>query len=480
MWQDARGGTYDVYAQKVNGAGAVQWIVDGIAVCAEPDHQYPRALTSDGAGGAIMIWTDLRGGSFTPDILAQRVDASGSVLWSEHGVVFGMTEGKQGSSLIVSDGVGGAIIPWTDDDDADNEADIYAQRLNGDGVARWGIGGVALCTALGDQRGSGIASDGEGGAIVAWSDERNGDGDIYAQKVNASGSVQWTANGIAICTAAGDQLGAVVVSDGAGGAILAWAYGGDIFVQRVDASGILQWIPEVTACTEASGGGMASDGEAGAIVVWADARCENLSYIFAQRVRASGEIVSTLLRNHAATLAAQGIRVDWSLSEMDDGARFSILRASAPEWRFIELEGVTIEKNGLSFTWTDESCLPGSMYKYRVECEVEGAAPRILFETEAIPIPALPLTLYQNHPNPFNPRTAIRFYLPETQEVFLDIYDVAGKRVARLAEGRREKGFHEVVWDGRNSLGTSCSTGVYFSRLKAGKSTISRKMVLLR
>jgi hypothetical protein len=173
------------------------------------------------------------------------------------------------------------------------------------------------------------------------------------------------------------------------------------------------------------------------------------------------------------------IRVDWVLSEIDDGARFSIFRSSAPDWEFIERKDATIDKNRLSFMFTDETCLPGSTYKYRVGCEV-GTTRRILFETDAITVPALPLTLYQNHPNPFNPQTVIRFYVPEAQDIFLDVYNIAGERVARLAEGKTEKGYHEVVWDGRSSSGTVCSSGVYFSRLKAGKSTISRKMVIMR
>jgi hypothetical protein len=221
-----------------------------------------------------------------------------------------------------------------------------------------------------------------------------------------------------------------------------------------------------------------SDGAGGAIVSWEDHRCGSL--IYAQRIRASGEIVATTLHEYSAALEGASIRIGWALSEIDTGARFSVLRASAPDWEYVELEGATIGKDRLSFTFTDETCLPGSTYKYRVECEVEGAARRILFETDAISTPALPVTLYQNHPNPFNPQTVIRFYLPEAQEISLEVYDVAGERVARLAEGKREKGYHEVTWDGRSGAGTVCSAGVYFSRLVAGKSTISRKMVIMR
>jgi flagellar hook assembly protein FlgD len=103
-----------------------------------------------------------------------------------------------------------------------------------------------------------------------------------------------------------------------------------------------------------------------------------------------------------------------------------------------------------------------------------------LFETDDLRVPPLPVTLYQNHPNPFNPSTVIRFYLPEAQEVSLDVYDIAGELVVKLAEGRREKGFHALTWNGRNSSSAMCASGVYFSRLKAGKDTISRKMVIMR
>ncbi len=115
-----------------------------------------------------------------------------------------------------------------------------------------------------------------------------------------------------------------------------------------------------------------------------------------------------------------------------------------------------------------------------MDVEAPGAARKTLFETEAISTPQIPVTLYQNHPNPFNPRTMIRFYLPETREIVLDIYNVAGVRVARLAEGRMERGYHEVAWDGRNSSGSICASGVYFTRLKAGKAQTSRKMLILR
>jgi hypothetical protein len=83
--------------------------------------------------------------------------------------------------------------------------------------------------------------------------------------------------------------------------------------------------------------------------------------------------------------------------------------------------------------------------------------------------PQIPATfgLAQNYPNPFNPATRISFALPEAASVTLKVYNVLGQEVVTLAQETREAGYHEVVWNGRNSLGQSVGSGVYFYRLEA-------------
>ncbi len=89
-----------------------------------------------------------------------------------------------------------------------------------------------------------IVSDGSGGAIITWQDGRSGNVDIYAQRINASGAVQWTADGVAISTASNNQLIPTIVSDGSGGAIITWqdyrsGTTPDIYAQRVRSDGLL-------------------------------------------------------------------------------------------------------------------------------------------------------------------------------------------------------------------------------------------------
>jgi hypothetical protein len=83
--------------------------------------------------------------------------------------------------------------------------------------------------------------------------------------------------------------------------------------------------------------------------------------------------------------------------------------------------------------------------------------------------------LYQNYPNPFNPVTKITFSIPQRGYVSLKVYDVNGKEISTLIEGRMEKGFNSITFDG-NRL----ASGVYFYRIISGEFRETKKMVLLK
>jgi hypothetical protein len=294
IWRDYRSGTsYDIYTQRVDSYGAVQWTTDGVALCTEgTDQEYP-AIVSDGAGGAIVAWYDYRNGN--ADIYAQRVDSYGVAQWTTDGVALCTASWNQRHPTIVSDGAGGAIVTWSDYRSGSNW-DIYAQRVDGSGTIQWTTDGVALCAATGSQSYPTIVSDGAAGAVVTWYDYRSGGADIYARRVDASGTVQWPADGVALCTATEDQMYPRIASDGAGGAIVTWydyrsGSNWDIYAQRVDGSGTIQWTTDGVALCAATGSQqnptIVSDGAGGAIVTWHDYRSGNAD-IYALRVDGTG------------------------------------------------------------------------------------------------------------------------------------------------------------------------------------------------
>jgi hypothetical protein len=95
--------------------------------------------------------------------------------------------------------------------------------------------------------------------------------------------------------------------------------------------------------------------------------------------------------------------------------------------------------------------------------------------------PAKCLRLHANAPNPFNPRTTIRFDLPAAARVTLGVYDLAGRLVRVLRDGElRPAGRHIAAWDGRDDAGRAVPAGVYVCRLEAGMEIETRRMVLVR
>lgn len=297
-WRDARSGTDEIYVQRINAAGVTQWASNGVQISSSNTTRNP-SIISDGSGGAIITWQDFRSG--IGDIYAQRIDAGGTAQWTSNGVAICASANNQRSPSITSDGIGGAIITWEDVRNGINNH-IYTQRVNASGATQWTTNGIAICTSAFESFSPTITTDGSAGAIITWYTNlfvTPTDGnDIYAQRINASGVVQWIANGVAICKATADQSQPVIVSDGSAGAIISWGdqrsgtY--DVYAQRINTNGTLQWTTDgeaiCTATNSQSFPAITSDGSAGAIISWYDFRSGTFNDIYAQRIDASGAV----------------------------------------------------------------------------------------------------------------------------------------------------------------------------------------------
>jgi hypothetical protein len=88
--------------------------------------------------------------------------------------------------------------------------------------------------------------------------------------------------------------------------------------------------------------------------------------------------------------------------------------------------------------------------------------------------------LFQNHPNPFNAETQIKYDLKRTCQVTLSIYNVLGERVVILVQEKQGVGFKTVTWDGKDQKGKALASGLYFYELRAGESRQTKRMVLLK
>jgi flagellar hook assembly protein FlgD len=84
-------------------------------------------------------------------------------------------------------------------------------------------------------------------------------------------------------------------------------------------------------------------------------------------------------------------------------------------------------------------------------------------------------------PNPFNPKTTIRYALPEAGSVRLEIVDPSGRIVRTLVDRVvLSAGTQQSVWDGRDDAGRPAGTGTYFAKLRTEEGSVSTKLILLK
>lgn len=90
------------------------------------------------------------------------------------------------------------------------------------------------------------------------------------------------------------------------------------------------------------------------------------------------------------------------------------------------------------------------------------------------------IELGRAYPNPFNPKTMLRYAVPAQGRVELVIYDIRGRKVRTLVDEYKRPGTYKVAWRGRNDAGQRAASGTYLLRLRAGDVAISRKLVLIK
>lgn len=290
VWRDSRNGNFDIYAQRIDINGMALWKPNGIAICTLSSKQQSPVITSDGKGGAIIVWDNFG------QVSAQRVNARGVVQWTANGVPVTANSGAKYYPRVVSDDSGGAIIAW--EDGRNFTQDIYAQRLNGAGQPQWTLHGIGICKATGSQGDHKLIKDGKGGAIIAWQDYRTSSADIYAQKVNRQGTINWTTDGEIICNANLGQGPPDLITDDSGGAIIAWddirSGKDDIYAQRINSSGKVKWTTNGVVICDAYDNQyqptLAADSNGGAFIAWGDYRTSIDLDIYAQKIDASGKV----------------------------------------------------------------------------------------------------------------------------------------------------------------------------------------------
>ena len=305
-WMQSEGpGQQEVHVQHIDLGGGALWTsgsVAGIAVATSLTPKSGLAMAGDGVGilsapkGAVLVWSD-HNATTDDDIRAGRVDGNGMRPWSGNGVPVCVATGDQRNPDIVYAGGAQTIVVW--DDGRSPDRDIYAQKLNSSGAPQWLTDGLPVCRATGSQSLPAMLSDLAGGAFITWIDQRSSPTRIFGQRIDAAGQPLWAVDGIPLCTAGIAATDPKMMSDAAGGFVVMWTDirngNTDVYAQRVDANGNLLWLESgvpVCAAADAQNSPVMATDATGMIAAWRDQRLGSTNNdIFANRIPANGVIL---------------------------------------------------------------------------------------------------------------------------------------------------------------------------------------------
>jgi len=244
-------------------------------------------------GGAIYVWSDTQLGE--RDLWAQKVDASGNMVWGDPVLIDGKPD-RQEDPVITRTSDNNYIIAWIDFSE-DLDGDVYAQKINANGELMWQEGGKPVCVGNSMQLGINMEADNDGGAFIIWGDSRNPSKDLYAQRLSASGEPLWTVNGIPVANGPGDEVQNTMLPDGQGGMMMAYTHNyvgdEDIYAKHFDANGNMTWAdPLALAVATGNQFGVRLAALSGGdfVFTWTDQR-SNDPDIYAQKINLAGEIL---------------------------------------------------------------------------------------------------------------------------------------------------------------------------------------------
>lgn len=539
VWQDERNGVNnpDIYGQYFN--QSLQPIGSNFRIHDEnagiPQSTPVVAPTSD--GGFAAAWEDYREGK--PAIFYRSFNAS-RVAKGLEVKVDPMQNKNQYFPAIAADSLGFFTIAWLQDDDGD--FNIYCRKFDNSGQAE--RPGFKVNTDYQNlQWAPALASSMTGETLIAWEDKRNGNSDIFSQRIRADGtkqagnfrinaadggSTQWRpfvasqSGPFVVCWEDYQQhpnavfaqwfdstmliVGSNVQIDDANDAgfkeypvvainknkqsLFAWQDGRngnwDIYVARCNADRVPQSAFSLNA--EPLNGDQTRPkvimGDNLTTFVWlGEFGTEEKQHVFTAQYNWTA--VPVELAFFKTSVKAGDAYLEWVTLSESNNLGFEIQRKTQDEdfekIGFIEGKGTTVGEN--SYSYIDKDLFPGT-YTYRLKQMDYDGEYSYSNSTEIVVHGPSQFYLSQNYPNPFNGTTTIRYSLPQPATVSVEIFDILGERLAMLTEGFLPAGEKSINWDGKDHNGSPVSSGVYVYRIQVeerGKfHSVSRKMVYAR
>ena len=456
-----------------------------------PDTMWTKTfgLISSDVGTSVIETTNgnfvVTGLANTTDLGLLKTDANGNLLWLK---TFGGAYIDVGYSVIQTQD-GGYIIAGATESFGAGDFDAWLIKVDSNGNQQWShtYGGSDSDLGLS------VKQTADGGYIIAGYTKSYGAGmyDVWLIRVDPNGNPGWAKT----FGATGDDYGySVELTSDDGFVVVGYqnsftAGGYDIGFLKADQNGNLVWLKYFGGPQDDKGYSVKKTADGGfAITGSTESFGVGGSDVWLIKTDSNGN------EQWSKTYGGVQNDVGRSLEETSDGS-FVItgitnsLGAGADDVGFLKTDpsgnlqwmttfGGTQDDNGYSIQQTADGgyIIVGGTYSYGAGLQDVWL---IKTEPDASPVEEQIIitdyNLYQNYPNPFNPSTKIKYSVPQTSQVQIEVFDVLGKEIETLLNKEKPAGTYELTWN----AGTLPS-GVYFYQLRSGSFVDTKKMILLK
>jgi hypothetical protein len=437
-------------------------------------------IVNDNNGGAFIFW--LENQNQKTILRALLVDSAGTKKWGGEPItisksnssVINYSVAKFGSNVY-------AVINYQGE-----KKNIFQQMISDKGKLLWGNDGKPVTNQKGNQINPQFVIA-DSSVIITWTNEYKNVKDVFVQRFNSNGTRLWETNGIRIINFSGNQFGQRIVYDNKANIIIAWIDRrddnsfADLYIQKINLNGKIQWdslgvLISSAQNTQKSYLNLISENDGGAVAVF-KGKTNNKNDIYGQKIFSTGTYASQIL-GFSVMQENDSVKVIWYAANESQETYYNIERSTEKNdtdnlWEIIG----TIIKGGDKrlnyYEFYDIPDINGSIY-YRIAQHDKNIDPQF---SQAHKVDVFKdvdkIILAQNSPNPFSDSTVINFYLPKEEKISVEFFNGTVEMVREIENQKFPAGKNEIVF-----YAEDLKPGIYFYRLKTNSFVDVRKMVI--
>ena len=481
-WEQLESYGLDIFLKKYNSqlnpaSGEIR-LDDGIS-----NHKYSPKLAGDTNGNLLITWLQDDGGPY--NIYVRKFQNDLSPLTISYQIDVDALGIQWFPEIATSPSDGSSLIVW--EDLREGNSDIYGQRIRSDGTKRASNFRLNEVIDFSTQWRPKVCA-GANGFITVWEDERDSPNAIYSQWLNSS--LLFDGGNIRIDNPIYNvvkSLPDVTVNEN----------GASVFCWQENVEGSKNVLNTALLSSNKSVNGYNTitpldyNGSQTNVAIdnnnnfgyffWLD-KPEDQKWQDAKGKHIAFESLPVELTLFNAKKHPRYIELNWQTASESNNSGFVVLRkfGNGDFQKVTFINGQGTKNSHSSYSWQDNDVSEPGTYLYQLQ-QIDFDGDSQYFDIIEITVRTPEdFILYQNYPNPFNGSTTIGFDIPYESKTILDIFNLSGQKVKSLVNRPLNAGQHSINWDGRNDEGILVPSGLYVASFETPQFKSQRTLLFLR